>query len=101
MNQLKRRRLLIVDVELAPAVPEAEKRRLTIPELHMQTQQYVVEAANRYGYEIGSYDKFEGPIWKRIDLILKANSQVDAERLAQDAEEFGILSMSVWHKKVR
>lgn len=94
--------MLIIDVEPTPAVPEPiEERRLSKQELHMRTQQVIVEAAQRYEYDIGLSDEFEGPIWKKVDSILRSRSQEEAERAAAGAEEFGLLSMSVWHKKVR
>ncbi len=103
MNQPRRRRMLIVDVAAPSPVEQIQEppQPLTKQQLHMRVQKDIVDAAGRYGYEIGRSDEFEGPIWKKVDLILKATSQTEAEALAAAAEEFGILKMSVWHKKVR
>lgn len=106
MTEPKKRRLLIVDVvsenpQEGQQVEEPPKRALTKGELHAKAQTELLEAAQRYKYPIGLSEEFEKPIWKRVDKILKALTQEEAEKLAFDAVDLGILSICVWHKKVK
>lgn len=95
--------MLIVDVEETPAPTLAQEWAVkkTKEQLHFETQRTLIDAAERYKYEIGLSEEFESPIWKRLDLILKAHSQEEAEKLAAEAQEFGLLRICVWHKKVK
>jgi hypothetical protein len=100
----RKRRLLIVDVvDNTPTYTQEEppKRVLTKGELHAKAQSELLEAAQRYKYPIGLSEEFEKPIWKRVDKILRALTQEEAEKLAFDAVDLGTLSICVWHKKVK
>lgn len=74
---------------------------LTKQQLHAKAQWWLMDAARRYRYEMGLSTEFEAPIWKRVDKILKATTQEEAEKLCEEAMDLGTLAISVWHKKVK
>lgn len=91
---------MFVDVVEAPVVVEAPRVPLNKSQLHAKAMAWLLESMRRYKYVLGTSDEFEARIFKRLDKIMSAETQEDAEKLAYEAEDEGTLLISVWQKKV-
>lgn len=86
----KKRKLLIVDIgedgKPIATMSTPPQRLEGIGTVHKELQQYILKLSEHYKFE----EEIDGEIWKKVDKVLEATTQEEANAFIKAASEHAI-----------